>query len=189
MQSSETGIVNLALSTLEEPGILDINGAGRTEQVARLWYAPVRDAALSAYPWNFAKARASLPALAAAPAFEWAAQAQLPADCLTVRKVMGGAREEWEVEGRRLLCNLAAPFDITYTRRIEEVTQFHPLFVHVLALNLAQAMAPEITGSIMREDRVSGRLAELVRHAQRIDAMEKGHEPQPVSDYLTARQS
>ncbi len=89
---SEVSICNLALQDVGRGlAITTLDENSQAARVCRLRYPFARDTCLRAYDWNFAAWRASLPALAAAPAFGFANAYQLPPDCLFVREV-GEAR-------------------------------------------------------------------------------------------------
>src|SRR5688572_8267905 len=112
MANSDTEICNIALGHLGEAPITSLNEDSKAAWACNLHYALTRDELLRGHRWNFAKDRVQLSELAEGPAFGWARQFQLPADCLRVlefndQEIGDWISEEYEIEGRRLLTDAA----------------------------------------------------------------------------------
>lgn len=167
MPSSDTEICNLALGHLGEGQIVSLADGSAAARACALHYGTVRDALLRSHRWNFAQDRATLAALASAPAFGWAYQYPLPVECLRVLEINGSEVNEPEthqylIEGRKILTN-ASTADVVYIRRIEDVTQYDALFVEAFALKLAVKLTESIRGT-------TGKTAELLQEYERLTA-------------------
>jgi hypothetical protein len=113
--TTETDVVNLALTLLGESRIDSLTDGSKPAQDASAIFVPVRDELMSRYNWTFAMKRGQAALNAEAPAFGFANAFDFPSDCLRV--VRPGARyqgpdltdyrngpsEEYTVEGRQIL--------------------------------------------------------------------------------------
>lgn len=187
--NGEVDIINAALGLIEREPISDpadtMDAAANT---ARLFYPRVRDRLQRRYFWNFNKARASLPAHADAPAFEYERKFELPPDCLRVRNVYGHDDEEWEVEADRFVfINAEAPLKITYSKRVTDPAKFDDGFIALLEHELALVLAPahardkSLTEQLKRDTR-------RVRNDARVPDAQEARRHVPVqSAFLDAR--
>ena len=189
--ASEVQIVNRALRLLRVDQISSLGeGTGQANWAADT-YPDARDALVAEYPWNFAMARDSLPALTDAPAWGYDYAYQLPADCLRLWSIQGEPECEvapYKIEGRRIVTDGAAPLKILYIRKIENPGEFSPLFIEALVVKLAAEGAFRFTGSVAREQAMVELYREKVAMARRYDAQEGTPDPGPVADdWLRAR--
>jgi hypothetical protein len=174
---SEVAICNLALQDLGRGlAITALDENSQAARACRLRYPFARDACLRAYDWNFAAARASLPALAEAPAFGFAYAYQLPGDCLFVREVEGDDACAWTVERSRLLTDLGAPLNVTYTRAETDAASFDALFAEALAARIAADVAVSLTESTGKAQALWQVYQSKLAEARRRDAQESGAE-------------
>lgn len=177
MAVDEVGIYQAAFDLLEEEEIIDPSDDRAPVRWMKRNYPLVRDAVLRRHPWNFAIAREALPALSDRPAFGWKYQYQLPSDCLRILPPtscgsFNGRDVPYQVEGRRLLTNSSAPLRIQYVRRVEDPTLFDPLFVQLLAAELAVRAANWITGKQSYSERLGQMVRELNAQASLLDGLE-----------------
>lgn len=192
VELSETAICNAALIAVGAETVGAIDEASAVADVLALRYPMIRDAVLQAYKWNFAKRRASLPELSAAPAFGYAHQYLLPADCILVREVVDASQTiKWEVEdaddGPVIVTDLTAPLLILYTTRVQDVSRFRPLFVEALAARLAADLAVKLMDNSAAAERLLTVYQDKLNEARRIDAQEGSAEDQPTGDWITER--
>ena len=170
---SEVAICNLALQDLGRGLMITaLDENSQAARACRLRYPFARDACLRAYDWNFAAARASLPALAEAPAFGFAYAYQLPPDCLFVREVEGDDACAWTVERGRLLTDLGAPLNVTYTRAETNPASFDALFADTLAARIAADVAVSLTESTGKAQALWQVYQSKLAEARRRDAQE-----------------
>ena len=142
---------------------------------------------MRAYDWNFAAARASLPALAEAPAFGFAHAYQLPGDCLFVREVEGDDACAWTVERGRLLTDLGAPLNVTYTRAETNPASFDALFTETLAARIAADVAVSLTESTGKAQALWQVYQSKLAEARRRDAQESAGKRSIDGHWLESR--
>lgn len=140
-------------------------------EVARNLYPSTRDALLSAHPWNFATAQASLPRLADVPAADHAHAFQLPADFLRALSAGTQARGrglDYRIFGRRLLAD-AEQVTLTYVFRPDE-SGFPPFFDQALIARLAAEFCLPLTEATARGQALAEIAEGELRRARLIDA-------------------
>ena len=191
-----TAIINMALDLLKEEPIL----SATDDRTAVRWmnrnYQPIRDSLMRLHPWNWAMVRVALAALSTPPAFGWAYQYQLPADCIRVLPLTGsasvygspstggtlnGPSVKFAIEGRYLLTNAPPPIQLSYIQSITDETLMDAAFVQALATTLAARAANFITGKGEYAKELKQEAGQLVMQAQMVDALE-GTPPDPEQD-------
>ncbi len=192
--ASEVEICRMALDLLGDYAISDLAEATKQARLCRRNFAPMRDAVLRAHPWNCALTRTTLARDAAAPAFGFANQFTLPADCLRVLPLtrdgaFGGAPVTHRIEGRKLLTDAGAPLPVVYVRRIADTAAFDAALVQAIAARLAWQIAYNLTGSRAKQAEAGQVYREVMRSARRVDGMEGTPEPQTASAWLKAREA
>lgn len=178
--ASLTEIANLALAMVGSERITSLETDTSPEaKLANEFMGQVRRACLVQHPWNFARGRASLPALTDTPAFDWAYQYQVPADCLRVLTILSDdPQEPWTREGDRILCDLAAPLRVRYIRDFTDAGHFAPLFVDLMAATLAERLAIPLSASQQSRAAIERIIADIRSRARSVDAAEGTPEPQ-----------
>lgn len=185
---SEVSICNMALGSIGRSlRIVSLTEPSEAARACLSRYPFARDAVLRSYDWNFAGARASLPADGTPPAFEYAAQYQLPGDCLLVREVYEGNAEDWKVEGRKILTNMGAPLPIKYTAKVTDPAAFDPLFVDALAARLGSDLAVQLTESTSRAEALWKIYREKLVEARRRDSQEGQPDSFPRDSWVDSR--
>lgn len=154
MALSETSILNMSLGRIGSTRIndfIDNNEANPQIVQARIHYEQTRDALLRSHWWRFARSRETLSQNAEYTAdtttFEWTYAYDLPNDFLREwlppwednSEVLGRSRNTYSLEGKQLLSNQTT-MQVRYVKRVTDVTEFDPLFVEVLVLQLALKM-------------------------------------------------
>lgn len=189
--ASLTETANLALAMVGDERVVSLDtDMSKEAALCREFMPQVRDEALALHPWNFAKRRASLAANPTAPAFEWTAQYQVPADCVRVLSIQASdPHEPWEREGDQILCNLDAPLQIQYIKRHEETGAWAPLFVRLVAAMLAERLCIPLSASKEQAARIANELDTARRLARQVDAAEGTPKPQyaPADVFINAR--
>ena len=185
---SEVAICNLALQDVGRGlAITALDENSQAARACRLRYPFARDACLRAYDWNFAAARASLPALATAPAFGFSNAYELPPDCLFVRDVGQGGGCPWVVESGMLLTDEAAPLSIAYTRGVTDAAAFDPLFAETLAVRIASEIAVSLTESVGKAQALWQVYQQKLAEARRRDAQEGVSGRTQADDWIANR--
>ena len=185
---SEVAICNLALQDVGRGlAITALDENSQAARACRLRYPFARDACLRAYEWNFAAARASLPALATSPTFGFGNAYELPPDCLFVRTVGETDDCAWVVESGALLTDEGAPLKITYTRAVTNPASFDPLFAETLAVRIASEIAVSLTESVGKAQALWQVYLQKLVEARRRDAQERGREDSAAGYWLQSR--
>lgn len=187
-ERSEVAICNAALIAVgSSERIASLDEQTAQARLCRARYAQVRDAVLRAYPWNFAKARASLPADSTPPAFEYAYRYTLPANFGWLRTLYGNENQAYEIEGRAIVTNVPAPLQITYTALVHDPTLFDALFVEALAARLGAVICMSLTENTGRTQGLWDLYQGTLIEARKLDAQEGQAEQLPEPSWLTER--
>ena len=179
--TSVVGIANAALLRIGAGLIMSLDEEGKAARLCRQLYGPSRDAVLRAHPWNCALRRCALAQLVAPPAFGFALQYQLPADCLRVLALDAdgdGGDGGFRIEGRRLLCH-APGARAHYIARIDDPTQFDALLADAIAARLAAELAFPIAASTSLAQSMWQIYEMKLREARIVDAQE-GTPPEAI---------
>lgn len=142
-------------------------------EVARNLYPSTRDALLSAHPWSFATAQATLPRLAATPLADYRYAFQLPADFLRALSAGTGARGRglaYRIHERRLLAD-ADRVVLSYVFRPDE-SGFPPFFDQALIARLAAEFCLPVTETTTRTEALAAAAEAEFRRAKLIDAQQ-----------------
>ena len=179
MANSTVELCNRALDLIGTNSITSLNDNSKAARLCNRNFGPVRDAVLRSYPWNCAMARARLPALVTAPAFGYARAFQLPqgpdpAYCLRVWEINGEPAEDidYQIEGRTIVTDEAAPLDIRYVARIEDPTLFDPLLDDAIAARLAVDIAFSLVSNATLVTELRNAYVAKMNEARMIDARE-----------------
>lgn len=150
--ASTISICNLALGHLGADRIDALTEASSEARACNRFYAQTLDALLAAGPpWRFARQEVVLAEVSGVTSSRWAHVHALPADLLRVREVRVADEAlsaddavAYEMFGDRLLTNLT-PVSLRYIRRIDDPSQFTPLFIEALSWHLAARLAMPLT--------------------------------------------
>ncbi len=190
--SGQVDILNRALRKIGERSITSIDDPGKVADVCRTFWDGQLDIELAKYDWNFARARAMLPALASAPAFGYQYQYELPPDNLRVLQVglpwpgvvrggiVAGNNQPYQIEGGKVLTNIGPALTLIYTRRVTDTARFPALFVEVLACALAAEMCEDLVGSANKKGVALSQYQMAVDQARRMEAIQLP--PQHIQD-------
>lgn len=184
--TSSTDICNLALDLLSVGNVTDIeNPTNSTEELCARWYDQTRRKLLREHPWNFATKRATLAASSTAPAFGFNKAFPVPADFVRLctihdnsfeREVVAG-HNHYQFEGGEILISNtfgdSNALNIRYVYDIKTVSQFDPLFVDLLAHDLALALAYKGTETNSNVERINQLMRARGQIARAIDGQER----------------
>lgn len=141
--------------------------------IAAALYPHVRDSLLSAYPWSFATAQATLARLEASPVADYAYAYALPADYIRILSAGGmgaGQGLEYRLMNTQLLTN-SDMVTLTYIFRPNEL-DFPPFFDAVLIYKLAADFAIPLTESASRAELFFKLADDEYKRAKQIDAQQ-----------------
>lgn len=190
--ASKTDVFNRALTKLGDARVIDPTDDSEAAIVINNMFDIVRDAELRANTWNFSVKRDSIAALVSTPAFGFSYEYQKPGDCL--RFIMIGdfyvgysladyrtmPEAAYQIEGNKILTDLAAPLNIKYVRSVTNVGDWDPLFVEYFACVLALESCPRLAGSRGDKEQLRQDRKEALLTAVRADAIE--NPPELIAD-------
>ncbi len=186
--SSKTDICNLALDLLSAGTVLNVEDPSTaTEELLSRWYDQCRRKVLREHPWNFATKRATLAADSDDPAFGYTAQYSVPADFLRLLCVMGNSNAEYDIpaptecyqlEGGKIMTNgdlsdTSGALNIKYIYDIKSVSSFDPMFIDLLAHEIAVSVAYKVTESNTNVQRIDDLHKRRAAMAKAIDGQER----------------
>lgn len=153
-------------------------------------YNKIRDEALRRHIWNFAKARAKLAQLSAAPAFGFERAFQLPDDWLRVCTVHDNENASggviYAIEGRTLLSD-ASDIYLSYVRLVSDVNTMTSDFRELLALKLAvDGCIPIVNSNTLKAD-LRDQLKDFMQGVRSTDAIEDYPKQMPNGSWITER--
>lgn len=184
--TSSTDICNLALDLLSAGTISDVeNPSSATEEFMARWYEQTRRRLLREHPWNFATRRAVLAADATAPPFGYTTQFSVPADFIRLLYVVQNSSVDAEIpansdyyklEGGKILTSGEitdnGALRIKYIYDMKSVSAFDPMFIEVLAYDLAIAIAFKVKEGNTDLQRVAELRKQRAQIARAIDGQE-----------------
>ena len=192
--TSQTDICNLALDLLSAGTVNDTETpTTATESLLNRWYDQSRRKVLREHPWNFAIKRQELAASATAPAFGYSAAFPVPADFVRLLRLDSSdgqslGHTEYEVENGSILINTdATSLRLIYIYDITDVTKFDPMFVDLLAYEVALSVAFKVTESNTAIQRVAELQKSRGAMARAIDGQERPPHRREVSRNRSAR--
>lgn len=190
MAESVVAIANRALQILGAKRISALDQDHPNARAMNTAYAPVRDALLRKYDWNFAKERASVAADATDDLYEGLKRYRLPNDyARLMRRTMTSyyleSRRDWQIEGGFILTADSAPLNFRYIKKVTDPAIHDPMFDELLAVELALATVHDVTGSNVKKKDLRVDRAEALADARRANAFENDSDD-PVEDSWVA---
>lgn len=197
--SSDVEICNIALSRVAHTQpIVSFTEKSKAAELCRVFYAPLRELVLQAFPWPFAESIVALASLGS-PAPGWAFRYRYPANCLKVRGIVQpGFR-------RSLTSDMEIPYGVGYdaggrvihtdqpeaacrfTFKVEDSTFFDPQFVDVLAWRLAMDLALPLSSKPDLQQFASQQYQMALTLAEGTAFEESQDDPEPESEFITVR--
>ncbi|HEX9568346.1 MAG TPA: hypothetical protein VF987_01585 [Rhodospirillales bacterium] len=182
MALSTIALASRALLKLGAGTIASFDEGTAESEIAGNLYPSLRDALISAHPWSFATAQATLPRLAAEPVADYAFAYQLPADFLRALSAGAGPRGrgiDYRIAERRLHAD-SGEVVLTYVFRPDEI-DFPPFFDQALIARLAAEFCIPLTESTTRAESLH-KLADIeFRRAKMIDSQQDS--PGRIEDF------
>jgi hypothetical protein len=158
MASSKTDICNLALGHLALDSTIENVETERSlnARMCRRFYDQSLEEVLRDGYWSFANRYAALALIEEDPDDRWAYSYRYPTEALKLHEVGIGIRQRSQVttvpykiasddDGKIILCDQPDVY-AEYTTLVETVEHYPADFVQALALHLAAAIAPGVTG-------------------------------------------
>lgn len=185
---NDTDIANYALAHIGEPKISSIDDTGSKEaRICKQLLTPIVQETLRKHRWNCAIKRATLSALVETPNHHYTTLYQLPADFMRLLELNGepasDSDEFYEIEGKRIATN-SDEAEIRYVAEIE-VSEFDPLLVKAVAMELASSIAVPLTAKLELQTQCKNLARIAISDARQVDAIEVGsREGRPLERLL-----
>lgn len=182
MALSQIDLCSRALLKVGANSISSFDEGTLEAEVAAGLFPTVRDALLSAHPWNFATTQKRLAKLATPPVADFQSAFQLPVDCIRVLSAGTDGRGSgliYKIFQRQLLTDAEAVV-LTYIFRPLEA-DFPPFFDMALIANLAAEFCIPLTDSTNRWETLREAAEHEFRRCRLIDAQEET--PSAVDDF------
>lgn len=201
MAASKVGICNLALSHLGIGKEIATFDTERSEEAAacRRFYDQALEQTLRDFAWPFATRTAELALVEEEPTSEWAYSYRYPANCVLVRRIPSGTRNETRQSKTpyrvasdatgRLIYTDKEDAEVEYTYNVVDPSLYPIDFVMALSLRLAVYIAPRITKGDpfkLRNETLSLYNYEISK-AQAGSGNEEQPEEEPESEFVRAR--
>jgi hypothetical protein len=141
--STKIDICNGALIRIGERIISSLADGTETANLCNNRYEIAKRKVFRSHPWKRLRKRAVLAASGTAPAFQWARQFPIPADCLRVWLVVdvnGDPVNEWEFEGNHILSDETIVY-LKYIKDYDDVSSLDDSLNEVISLQMAIEMA------------------------------------------------
>ncbi len=175
MATSVIEICNNALLDLGEDSITSLTDNTKAARLCNQRWPSVRDAVLRAHPWNCCMAQAELAAASESAIWRWDFRYVLPTDLVRLVRVATASEQEvdqWEVQGRVLLCDEEAPLYLAYVRREQDPQKYDALLSETLSARLSAVLAYPLSGSSSLAEGYWKTYREKLREARGVDARE-----------------
>lgn len=200
--ASETEIANLALSHLGIGKEIAVLETEKSEEAAacRRFYTILRDASLRDFPWPFCTRIIAVGLVEADPNDEWAYSYRYPANCMKIRRILSGTRNDnrqtrvpykiTQDDDGILIFTDKEDAEVEYTVKETNPERFSPDFITFLSLRLAAMVAPRLTrGDPFKMGERALRLYEYeVSKARATAVNEQQDEENPTSEFISGRE-
>lgn len=166
--------------------IISLTDGTKAAQLINARYEQVRDATLRMHPWNFAKYRVVLTALASPlPAWGDGSYFQLPRDCLRVLGTDDDS-DNIPVEGRYIRFS-ATTLNILYIQQITDTSLFDAMFTECYTTRLAMEICPGLTQSTALFESLAKLYQQNLSDARTVNSFELGVQSFVQDDLMTYR--
>lgn len=190
MAISEVSIANRALQKL---GVTKISSLSQDDPNARAMstaFAPVRDALLRRYRWNFCIKRASVAADSSQDEYEGLNRYLLPNDyARLLRDNMSGvgleSYKDWQIEGGYILTADGAPLKFRYLARVTDPALFDAEFAEVLSTKLALETVSDVVGSNVKKRDLTADFREALANARASNSYENPPREAPEDTWVS----
>ena len=177
--ASQVEIVNRALLKLGSDTITSLTEAAPGARAMAASWNSIREDELSRYPWIFAKTQSQLAASTSDPAYRWNYKYRRASDDLRIIEIGEdqvwadwGAGRVYDLLGRDVVTDYAAPLNVTYVRNVTNAGEFSASFSEALAARLAAEHCLKVTGSTSLLPVMEGWYDKAVARAKRNNAIQ-----------------
>lgn len=174
--ATDISICSNALLKLGAPPIHSFQDQTQTSGICANIWPGVRDAVLRAHPWNCATKRVILAPETATPAWGYAHQFVIPADCLRIMEIEDSV--DYRIESGRILSDETA-INLKYIWRNTDPVTYDPALVDAMTQRMTAELAYPLTRSDQRQVTETNKYTAMIREARFYDATE-----QPQDEFL-----
>lgn len=199
--ATRTEIMNLALNHLgiSKKIVSETERSAEANAMSDL-YNTSRDKTLADFPWPFATAFINLSLVLTDPTTEWSFSYRYPSDCLAMRKILSGVRNDDRQTRVPFKIGLDAQGILIYTDAVtavaeytmitDDVTRYPADFKMALSFLLAFYAAPRLTqGDPFKLGQRAFQMYGMeIRGAQSTSANEEAVDPYPESEFIRSRE-
>ena len=179
MADSKTDVINLAATYMSEARSIDPEtDTGETARTLNFLYDSSRKQVLRSHTWASAKVDIQISADSVAPLFKWARAFTLPVDW--VRNVSISETDidfiqcpRYEIKGRKLLTDEAAPLNLTYITDLTDVGDMDDMLIEGIARRLAADGCLARTDWLPLLDFLENKYTTFIEEAKFTDSMER----------------
>jgi hypothetical protein len=168
--ASVVDICNGALNQLGASTILSLTEDSKNARLCNARFTQVRDSVFRSHPWNALQKRIQLAADSTAPAWGFAKQYTLPADCLRVLTILD-YDADYKVEGRKILTDLSS-VKLLYIARVTDPNEYDELLRETLSAALAADIAYAVTSSNPTASNMYNLFKDKLKEARFVDSTE-----------------
>lgn len=155
--ATDVKILNMALGHLGSDALVSVmTERSKEARAGNLFMATAKEVVLSDMPWPFATKTAALSLVEQYPTTEWGYSYRYPSDCLFIRKMLSGIRDDTrqskvpyrfahDDQGQLVYTDMFQAV-IEYTVRSPSASLFSAHYDLALSFYLAHLMSPKITG-------------------------------------------
>lgn len=187
----ETEVARMALIRIgAKSSLVSLNDNRPASRVLKAAWDVQRQSTIREGSFNFSMARTTLPALAEVPAHGFAFQYQVPPDFLRLIEVVGidgEPSETYQLEGKCILTDAAAPISIRYLRDVPTLAEWDAAAREAFACRLAWKCGRRIAGSLYSQDHGEAEYLRAIAAAKGVDALENPPIEQMESAWIEAR--
>lgn len=201
MSFTKTKISNLALSHLGSSKTIANFETERSAEAnaCREYFDTAVEEVLQGFHWPFATKIAALALIETTPSAEWGFSYQYPTDCLDVRRILSGSRNDskdseipYRIFGDNDGKQIHTDKDLAeaeYTVKITDPSRFSPDFAMALSFLIAAYIAARITGGdpFKKGPQAYQMFLSKMPKAQARQANEAKYDREPVSEFERAR--
>lgn len=199
--SSKTQICNMALSNLgigKDVANVDTENS-QEANACRRFFESAKEAVLADLDWTFATKEATLGLIEANPTQEWAFSYRYPTDCVNMRRIKSGMRNDTQSSripfkilidaSGRIIYTDHEDAEIEYTQNLTNTDLFSAEFDLALSFRLASYIAPRLTGGdpFKMKAEMLGQYELEIGRAKKKNMNEETQELQPESESILVR--
>lgn len=174
----------------------------RPARVLRQFYGQVRDTVLRDFDWPFARKVAALTEVATDPTDEWQHAYRYPSDCLKVRRILSGSRQDttstavpyWIANDASgfLIYSDETDAECEYTVKLDDpvlfyMADFRKAFEYALAARVAPALLPEGRDKLLKQQYAHQQYRVCIIQAQANALNEEQPDTELDSEFVRSR--